>query len=126
MKYLFFICLLACRLLHLVFSKECFFCDFTDAVVCPGNLMNCEEDEDCFVGEGAALGVSMIKNKGCTRAINCGKEQPISYMGVTYSLVTNCCQGPLCNAAQSGPTAPSLFLQLILIAVLLLSLLQVN
>ncbi|XP_066483478.1 sperm acrosome membrane-associated protein 4 [Tiliqua scincoides] len=119
------ICLLACRT-HLAFSKKCFFCEITSSVKCPSTMMSCGEDEDCFVGEGAALGVSMIKNKGCTRAINCGKEQPVSHMGVTYSLVTNCCKGTLCNAAQTGPTTPSLVLQLVLTSLLLLGLLQLN
>lgn len=123
--FLSLVCLLVCRL-HPVFSKQCFFCEITSSINCPSTMMSCGEDEDCFVGQGAALGVSNIKNKGCTRAINCGKEQPVSHMGITYSLVTNCCQGTLCNAAQTGPTAPSLFLQLALISLLLLGFLQLN
>ncbi|XP_060111818.1 sperm acrosome membrane-associated protein 4-like [Heteronotia binoei] len=112
------ICLLTAALPPIL-SKECYFCDITDSTKCPSTKMVCGDDEDCFEGQGAAMGVSMIKNKGCTRAIYCGKEQPISYMGVTYSLVTNCCKGDMCNAAQ-GLTAPSLFLQLLSTSVLLL------
>ncbi|XP_053122426.1 sperm acrosome membrane-associated protein 4-like [Hemicordylus capensis] len=119
----FFICLLV-FMLPPAFSKQCYFCEITDSTICPSTKMSCGEDEDCFVGQGAALGVSMIKNKGCTRAINCGREQPVSHMGVTYSLVTNCCKGSLCNAAQPQTLiAPSLSLQLSLISILLLGLL---
>ncbi|XP_038608914.1 sperm acrosome membrane-associated protein 4 [Tachyglossus aculeatus] len=84
-------------------EKGCLFCELTDAQQCPGTLMQCAEDEDCFTGHGVALGVSLISNKGCVRATNCGKEQPVIYMGVTYSLVTACCQGELCNAAVPRP-----------------------
>ncbi|XP_054848667.1 sperm acrosome membrane-associated protein 4 [Eublepharis macularius] len=105
-----------------IFSKECYFCEITASARCPSTKMVCGDDEDCFEGQGAAMGVSLIKNKGCTRAINCGKEQPVSYMGVTYSLVTNCCQGDMCNTAQAI-TAPSLFLQLLFTGMILLSLL---
>ncbi|XP_028559052.2 sperm acrosome membrane-associated protein 4 [Podarcis muralis] len=113
--------LLVC-VLPSIFSKECYFCDITASAKCPATKMSCAEDEDCFVGQGAALGVSMIQNKGCTRSINCGKEQPVAHMGVTYSLVTNCCQGNLCNAAQFLK-APPLFLQLALPTILVLGLL---
>ncbi|XP_077169049.1 sperm acrosome membrane-associated protein 4 [Paroedura picta] len=101
-------------------SKECYYCEITSSTKCPSTRMICGDDEDCFVGQGAATGVSLIKNKGCTRAISCGKEQPISYMGVTYSLVTNCCQGDMCNTAQSL-AAPSLLIQLLFTSLLLLS-----
>ncbi|KAH0626466.1 hypothetical protein JD844_001457 [Phrynosoma platyrhinos] len=100
-------------------TEDCYFCEITSSIKCPSTKMNCVEDEDCFVGEGVALGVSKIKNKGCTRAINCGKEQPVTYMGVTYSLVTECCKGDLCNASHLL-TEPSLFLQLALLSILLL------
>nr|XP_020654423.1 sperm acrosome membrane-associated protein 4 [Pogona vitticeps] len=112
-----FICLLTC-VLPSVFSKVCFFCEITASTRCPATQMVCGEYEDCFVGEGAALGVSMIQNKGCTRDVDCGKEQSVSYMGVTYSLVTKCCKGDLCNAALPL-TAPSILTQLGIIIVLL-------
>ncbi|ETE70655.1 Protein FAM83E, partial [Ophiophagus hannah] len=83
------VCILVCLLPSTV-SKDCIFCEITSSTICPGLRMSCAEDEDCFVGEGVALGVSDVLNKGCTRSINCGKEQPVAYMGVTYSLVTNC------------------------------------
>ncbi|XP_058039626.1 sperm acrosome membrane-associated protein 4-like [Ahaetulla prasina] len=110
------VCVLVCLLPSTV-SKDCIFCEITSSTICPGLRMSCAEDEDCFVGEGVALGVSDILNKGCTRSINCGKEQPVAYMGVTYSLVTNCCKGNLCNEAQSL-RGPSLFLQFALISLL--------
>ncbi|XP_044303981.1 sperm acrosome membrane-associated protein 4 [Varanus komodoensis] len=111
-------CLLVCMLPH-VLSKECYFCEVTASARCPSTKMTCSEEEDCFVGEGAALGVSVIQNKGCTRSLNCGKEQPIPHMGVTYSLVTNCCKGNLCNAAKRT-AVPLLFLHLALASLLLL------
>nr|XP_056719536.1 sperm acrosome membrane-associated protein 4 [Euleptes europaea] len=111
-------CLLT-GLLPPVLSKECYFCEITSSKKCPSTKMVCGDDEDCFDGQGAATGVSLIRNKGCTRSINCGKEQPVSYMGVTYSLVTNCCQGDMCNTGQAL-TAPSLFFQLLSAGVLLL------
>ncbi|XP_062994193.1 sperm acrosome membrane-associated protein 4 [Elgaria multicarinata webbii] len=116
------VCLLVCYVPPSVFSKECYFCEITASARCPSTQMSCAEDEDCFVGEGAAFGVSMIQNKGCTRSINCGKEQPIPHMGVTYSLVTNCCKGNLCNAAQP-PVLTSLFLRFAFASMLLLGLL---
>lgn len=116
------LCLLAC-ILPPTFSKDCYFCEITASTKCPSTKMSCGEDEDCFVGKGAALGVSLIQNKGCIRSINCGKEQPVAHMGVTYSLVTNCCTGNLCNAAQNL-MIPSLFLQIVfLICILLLGIL---
>ncbi|XP_067388842.1 sperm acrosome membrane-associated protein 4 [Emydura macquarii macquarii] len=100
--------------------KECFFCEVTSSRHCPSTRMSCAADEDCFVGRGAALGVSLIQTKGCTRAIRCGKEHPVTHMGVTYSLVTQCCKGNLCNRASSRPRGPGLGLQLALGAAVLL------
>ncbi|XP_070584026.1 sperm acrosome membrane-associated protein 4 [Erythrolamprus reginae] len=103
------VCTLVCLLPSAV-SKDCVFCEITSSTVCPGLRMSCGEDEDCFVGEGVALGVSDILNKGCTPSIDCGKEQPVAHMGVTYSLVTNCCKGDLCNGAHSLRSPPLLLL----------------
>lgn len=94
--------------------KDCYFCEVTSSQKCPSTLMSCDNDEDCFVGRGVALGVSVVQNKGCTRAINCGKEHPITHMGVTYSLVTQCCKGALCNAGTALPRLPGFGLLLAL------------
>ncbi|XP_059856705.1 sperm acrosome membrane-associated protein 4 [Delphinus delphis] len=80
-------------------TKDCVFCELTDSTICPGMHMRCGDDEDCFTGHGVAPGVSPITNKGCVPATSCGREEPVSYMGVTYSLTTNCCTGHLCNGA---------------------------
>ncbi|XP_075393676.1 sperm acrosome membrane-associated protein 4 [Tenrec ecaudatus] len=79
--------------------KDCFFCELTDSKQCPSTHMSCAEEEDCFTGYGLAPGLGPITNKGCLRSTNCGQEQPVNYKGVTYSLVTSCCQGDLCNLA---------------------------
>ncbi|XP_037676406.1 sperm acrosome membrane-associated protein 4 [Choloepus didactylus] len=84
-------------------TKDCYFCEVTDSRYCPGTHMTCGEEEDCFTGFGVAPGVGAITNKGCVRVTSCGHEQPVSYMGVTYTLVTTCCVGNLCNTA-SRPT----------------------
>lgn len=79
--------------------KDCVFCELTDSTSCPGTSMRCGDDEDCFTGHGVAPGVGPIINKGCMHATSCGHEEPINYMGVTYSLTTNCCTGHMCNGA---------------------------
>ncbi|XP_070627520.1 sperm acrosome membrane-associated protein 4 [Bos indicus] len=79
--------------------KDCVFCELTDSTSCPGTSMRCGDDEDCFTGHGVAPGVGPIINKGCVHATSCGHEEPINYMGVTYSLTTNCCTGHMCNGA---------------------------
>ncbi|XP_062032631.1 sperm acrosome membrane-associated protein 4 [Lepus europaeus] len=84
-------------------AKDCVFCELTDASYCPGTHMRCGEDEDCFVGHGVAQGASPIINKGCVHSTSCGREEPVSYMGVTYTLTSTCCYGHMCNHAP-GPT----------------------
>ncbi|XP_036983878.2 sperm acrosome membrane-associated protein 4-like [Artibeus jamaicensis] len=79
--------------------KTCMFCELTDSQKCPGMLMTCGDDEDCFTGKGTAPGVGSITNKGCTRSSSCGREEPVTYQGVTYSLISTCCYGHLCNRA---------------------------
>ncbi|XP_006868318.1 PREDICTED: sperm acrosome membrane-associated protein 4 [Chrysochloris asiatica] len=79
--------------------KDCFFCELTDSQHCASTRMSCGDEEDCFTGFGVAPDLGPITNKGCLRNTNCGHEQPVSYMGVTYSLITTCCDGDLCNAA---------------------------
>ncbi|XP_076987377.1 sperm acrosome membrane-associated protein 4 [Tamandua tetradactyla] len=85
--------------------KDCYFCEVTDSHTCPSIHMTCGEEEDCFTGYGMAPGVGTITNKGCVQATSCGHEQPVSYMGVTYTLVTTCCVGNMCNAAPRPPGA---------------------
>lgn len=77
--------------------KECIFCELTDSSNCPGTHMHCGDDEDCFMGQGTSPGLSPIINKGCVRSTSCGREEPVTYQGVTYSLISTCCYGHLCN-----------------------------
>nr|XP_012315489.1 sperm acrosome membrane-associated protein 4 [Aotus nancymaae] len=84
--------------------KDCIFCELTDSTQCPGTPMSCGDDEDCFIGHGVAPGTSPVINKGCVQATSCGREEPVSYKGVTYSLTTTCCAGRLCNRAP-GPAS---------------------
>ncbi|XP_008986582.1 sperm acrosome membrane-associated protein 4 [Callithrix jacchus] len=84
--------------------KDCIFCELTDSTQCPGTPMRCGDDEDCFTGLGVAPGTSPVINKGCMQATRCGREEPVSYKGVTYSLTTTCCDGHLCNRAP-GPAS---------------------
>lgn len=103
--------------------KDCVFCELTDSARCPGTHMRCGDDEDCFIGHGVAQGVGPIINKGCVHATSCGREEPISYMGLTYSLTTTCCSGHLCNRGAgpaTGATSLCLGLQLLLGLLLLL------
>ncbi|KAM8788076.1 sperm acrosome membrane-associated protein 4 [Rhynchonycteris naso] len=79
--------------------KNCIFCELTDSSNCPGLLMSCGDDEDCFTGQGIAPGLSPITNKGCMDSNWCGHEEPVTYQGVTYSLTSTCCYGHLCNRA---------------------------
>ena len=80
-------------------TKNCMFCELTDSLSCPGIPMNCGNDEDCFTGQGTAPGLGPITNKGCVRSSSCGREEPVTYQGVTYSLISTCCYGNLCNRA---------------------------
>uniref|UniRef100_A0A8C3WTK3 Sperm acrosome associated 4 n=1 Tax=Catagonus wagneri TaxID=51154 RepID=A0A8C3WTK3_9CETA len=79
--------------------KDCAFCELTDSATCPSIRMRCGDDEDCFTGHGVAPGVGPIINKGCVHSTSCGREEPVNYKGVTYSLITTCCMGHLCNGA---------------------------
>uniref|UniRef100_A0A4X2LKJ9 Sperm acrosome associated 4 n=1 Tax=Vombatus ursinus TaxID=29139 RepID=A0A4X2LKJ9_VOMUR len=94
------IVVLAC--ITMAVSKYCFYCDFTNAH-CVGTPMYCGEEEDCYFGHGTAAGLTYITNKGCVAVTRCGKDEPVTYMGVTYSFITYCCQGNLCNAGPRGP-----------------------
>ncbi|XP_007074183.1 sperm acrosome membrane-associated protein 4 [Panthera tigris] len=102
-------------------AKDCVFCELTDSTQCPGTHMRCGEDEDCFTGHGVAPGLGLIINKGCVQSTSCGHEEPVTYMGVTYTLTTTCCSGHMCNRAPGpesgqleGVTAAGLALGLLL------------
>ncbi|XP_069313316.1 sperm acrosome membrane-associated protein 4 [Eulemur rufifrons] len=81
--------------------KQCFFCEPTDSTHCPATLVRCGEDEDCYTGHGVAPGTGPIINKGCVHTTSCGHEEPVTYNGVTYSLISFCCSENLCNDAPS-------------------------
>ncbi|KAM6153237.1 sperm acrosome membrane-associated protein 4 [Erethizon dorsatum] len=87
--------------------KDCFFCELTDSTRCPGTRMHCGDEEDCFTGRGVAPGVGPVINKGCVRATSCGREEPVSYMGLTYTLTTSCCSGHLCNRGPRPTGCPT-------------------
>lgn len=82
-------------------AKDCLFCELTDSKHCPGSHMHCGDDENCFTGHGVSPGAGTVINKGCVHATSCGREEPVSYKGVTYSLITTCCFGHMCNDAPS-------------------------
>ncbi|XP_036595801.1 sperm acrosome membrane-associated protein 4-like [Trichosurus vulpecula] len=92
---------LAC--VTMVATKHCYYCDLTNMGNCVGTPMYCGEEEDCYYGRGTATGLTHIVNRGCVEATHCNREWPISYMGATYSFVTYCCHGNLCNAGPPGP-----------------------
>ncbi|XP_020013653.1 sperm acrosome membrane-associated protein 4 [Castor canadensis] len=97
-------------------TKECIFCELTDSTKCPGTHMRCGDDEDCFTGHGVAQGVGPVINKGCVHSTSCGREEPVQYMGLTYSLTTTCCYGFLCNGGSSpSEAATSLALSFLLL-----------
>ncbi|XP_032179196.1 sperm acrosome membrane-associated protein 4 [Mustela erminea] len=80
-------------------AKDCVFCELTDSKQCPGIHMRCGDDEECFTGIGVAPGLGPIINKGCIQSTSCGHEEPVTYMGVTYTLTSTCCYGHMCNRA---------------------------
>ncbi|XP_012667956.1 sperm acrosome membrane-associated protein 4 [Otolemur garnettii] len=82
--------------------KDCIYCEPTDSQYCAGTRMRCGDDEDCFIGHGVAQGTGPIISKGCVQATKCGREEPVTYKGVTYTLASKCCTGNLCNNAP-GP-----------------------
>ncbi|XP_007536311.1 sperm acrosome membrane-associated protein 4 [Erinaceus europaeus] len=84
-------------------AKDCLFCELTDSHHCPGTHMRCGDDEDCYTGHGVSPGVSPVLNKGCLASTKCGREEPVTYMGVTYSLTSTCCSGHMCNGATGAP-----------------------
>ncbi|KAG8521371.1 Sperm acrosome membrane-associated protein 4 [Galemys pyrenaicus] len=84
-------------------AKDCIFCELTDSVNCPGIRMRCGDDEECFTGHGVSPGAGTVTNKGCVQATKCGREEPVQYMGVTYSLTSTCCYTQFCNGV-SSPT----------------------
>ncbi|XP_029781320.1 sperm acrosome membrane-associated protein 4 [Suricata suricatta] len=108
-------------------AKDCAFCELTDSTQCPGTHVHCGEDEDCFTGHGVAPGLGGVINKGCVQSTSCGHEEPVSYMGVTYTLTTTCCSGHMCNGAagteigqrEGAAAAPSLVLGVLLLPHLL-------
>ncbi|XP_016061396.1 PREDICTED: sperm acrosome membrane-associated protein 4 [Miniopterus natalensis] len=79
--------------------KNCIFCELTDSATCPGIPMSCGDDEECFLGQGTAPDLGPIINKGCIQSTLCGRQEPVTYQGVTYSLTSKCCYDQLCNGA---------------------------
>ncbi|XP_037372805.1 sperm acrosome membrane-associated protein 4 [Talpa occidentalis] len=82
-------------------AKDCLFCELTDSMNCPGVRMRCGDDEECFIGHGVAPGAGTVTSKGCVQSTKCGREEPVHYMGVTYSLTSTCCYTHMCNGAAS-------------------------
>lgn len=84
-------------------AKDCMYCELTDAADCPGIPMACGDNEECFVGQGAAQDLGPVTSKGCVDANECGRQEPVTYQGVTYSLTSRCCDGDMCNGAPPTP-----------------------
>ncbi|KAK1329986.1 hypothetical protein QTO34_010170 [Cnephaeus nilssonii] len=80
-------------------AKDCMFCELTDSADCPGIPMACGDDEACFIGQGTAQDLGPVINKGCVGSEECGRQEPVTYQGVTYSLTSRCCDGDMCNGA---------------------------
>ncbi|XP_006776105.1 PREDICTED: sperm acrosome membrane-associated protein 4-like [Myotis davidii] len=78
-------------------AKKCIFCDLTNSSDCTGIPMTCGDNEECFMGEGTTPSLSPVINKGCMETTSCGNEETVTYQGITYSLISTCCNGELCN-----------------------------
>ncbi|XP_051825111.1 sperm acrosome membrane-associated protein 4-like [Antechinus flavipes] len=99
---------LAC--MAMVVTKYCYFCDISNLGSCVSTTILCGEEEECYFGQGSASGLGHITNRGCVEGLYCGREQSITYMETTYSFITQCCEGNLCNDGPPGPkqVSPSL------------------
>ncbi|KAM7045448.1 sperm acrosome membrane-associated protein 4-like [Molossus nigricans] len=77
--------------------KICIFCELTDSLNYPGFPITCGNDEEFFMGQGTVPGLGSVFNKACMQFTLCGSLEPVTYQGITYSLISTCCYGQLCN-----------------------------
>ncbi|KAG9269187.1 lymphocyte antigen 6B-like isoform X2 [Astyanax mexicanus] len=77
-------------------GRKCYTCDNND---CTG-IVDCEGDEDHCVNIKSSAGNVQVTLKGCASRSVCTEGQAsMSSAGVSGSV--NCCQGNLCNGAES-------------------------
>lgn len=76
-------------------GKQCYTCIGED---CSGTL-NCLEDEDSCISTKVELGSTKVTMKGCASKSLCSGTTSAELPGMSFKL--NCCDGNLCNNAQS-------------------------
>ncbi|XP_029977035.1 prostate stem cell antigen-like [Salarias fasciatus] len=100
----------------MVHALRCYECKFGISRVCITTKTTCESGEQCFSGEGTAVGFVPITLKGCLKIEKCNKTTEESIPAISnstvYSMTKTCCDTDLCNAAPGLPGAPGLGLLL--------------
>lgn len=77
---------------------ECFQCGLTSSLCI--TKATCAANESCF-SRNFTAGFINIFTSGCTKNENCGKVATESYLGISYTTATQCCNVDLCNGASA-------------------------
>ncbi|XP_060706937.1 sperm acrosome membrane-associated protein 4-like [Hemiscyllium ocellatum] len=77
-------------------ALRCFKCAVSTSICV--SRVTCDENELCYSRNRTALGVT-VYSSGCTEKTKCGQEVTDTVAGISYTMMTNCCDVDYCNSA---------------------------
>ncbi|XP_051825054.1 sperm acrosome membrane-associated protein 4-like [Antechinus flavipes] len=72
-------------------AKRCYYCKVTDASRSMNIMMTCEEVDNCYISQEAAVNLAKVTNKECLQLSYHGQQQHEDYLRVTYKLSKDLC-----------------------------------
>ncbi|XP_030053305.1 sperm acrosome membrane-associated protein 4 isoform X3 [Microcaecilia unicolor] len=79
--------------------KRCIKCDFTlGDIPCIQSTVTCNTGEVCATIKGKAGSAHLITKRNCVERSRCGVNDTTSWVGVTYTTSTVCCEEDFCNS----------------------------
>ncbi|KAF4081684.1 hypothetical protein AMELA_G00164100 [Ameiurus melas] len=106
------------------YTLQCYKCEIGVFGLCITSKITCDANQQCFSGQGKAVGFVDVSMKGCLDVGSCNQTSNVNFptnTSTAYKMTKTCCNIDLCNAAAPLSHTHTLTLAIASLATMLLT-----